>query len=144
MFRINSAICVLLFTILGCESNNNEWDKIPEGVYTGTFQRLPASDEGKIAHVTVTIYSNLWSGESDIIKYPALCYGTYQYYNHKIIFTNSCPWTADFDVSLILGGEYDFRLNGNQLEIIRSYPGRSTDTNYDIYSLTFQKQKAFR
>jgi hypothetical protein len=139
MTRLISAISILFLTIIGCESKNNGHDSIPDGVYTGTFQRQQAFGGGEVSHVTITFSSNTWTGQSDIIKYPALCHGTYNLDKQKIVFTNECAWTAEFDASLILGGVYDFKLNGTQLEIIRSFLGPSTDTWSDIYTLTIQK-----
>ena len=139
MTRLISVISILFLTIIGCESKNNGPDRIPDGVYIGTFQRQQAFGGGEVAHVTITLSSNTWTGQSDIIKYPALCHGTYKLDKQKIVFTNECAWTAEFDASLILGGAYDFKLNGTHLEIIRSFLGPSTDTWSDIYTLTIQK-----
>jgi hypothetical protein len=125
---------IVIISITSCDKSHN--DKIPDGVYTGTFQRQLAFGGGDTANVTLTFSSNTWTGQSDITKYPALCHGTYSIDKQKIIFTNDCSWTDEFDGTLILGGEYTLSLNGNQLGFIRDYRGPSSDTYVDIYNLT--------
>jgi hypothetical protein len=129
-------LTIWIVTILStsCEEFHN--DKIPDGIYTGTFQRQVAFGGGNIANVVLTFSANTWTGGSDMPKYPALCHGTYTIDKGKIIFTNDCAWTAEFDGTLILGGEYSFSLNGNQLRFIRDYRGPSSDTYADVYNLT--------
>jgi hypothetical protein len=139
MIKLISAFGIILLTSLACESNHSYPDKIPDGIYTGTFQRQQAFGGGEVAQVTLTFSENTWIGQSDKPKYPALCHGTYKLDKQKIIVTNDCPWTAEFDATLILGGDYEFNLNGNHLEIIRSFLGPSTDTWSDKYILTKQK-----
>jgi hypothetical protein len=131
---------LLLFTILslGCERNNTPSDKIPIGIYTGTFQRQLAFGGGDTAHVTITFSSSTWTGQSDRFHYPALCHGTYKIDNNKIVFANECEWTAEFDWTLILSGEYDFRINGNHLTIYHDYSTPTIDAYKDNYLLTGQ------
>lgn len=128
---------IVLISFIGCKKDTNKSpEHIPDGVYTGTFQRQLAFGGGAIANVTLTFTSNTWTEESDMPKYPALCYGTYLIENQKIIFSSDCIWTAEFDGTLILGGEYTFSLNGNQLEFVKDYRGPFTDSYIDVYSLT--------
>jgi hypothetical protein len=137
MKKLIFIIWIVIISSTSCEKSHN--DKIPDGVYTGTFQRQLAFGGGDIANVTFTFSSNTWTGQSDMPKYPALCHGTYTINKGKIIFTNDCIWTADFDGTLILGGEYTLNLNGNQLGFIRDDRGPSRDTYVDIYNLTKQE-----
>jgi len=139
MTRLFSTIWIILLTSIGCESLHNESDKIPDGLYIGTFQRQLAFGGGDTAHVTITFSSGSWTGQSDKPNYPALCHGTYKIEAHKIIFTNNCVFTADFDWTLILSGNYDFTLNGNQIKIVRSDLGPTSDTWIDNYTLTKQE-----
>lgn len=137
MKKLIFTIWIVIVSSTSCEKSHN--DKIPDGVYTGTFQRQLAFGVGDTANVIFTLSSNTWTGQSDIQKYPALCHGTYMIDKQKIIFKNDCIWTADFDGTLILGGEYTFSLNGNQLGFIRDDRGPSRDTYVDIYNLTKQE-----
>jgi len=130
---------ILILLCFSCESPKTYPDKIPDGIYNGTFQRQLVTGDGEIANVSISFSSNNWSGQSDKPKYPALCNGTYKLEKQKIIFTNDCPWTAEFDWSLILGGEYDYVLEVTQLKITKYYQRQLfTDFN-DIYTLTKQK-----
>jgi hypothetical protein len=137
MKKILFTIWIVIISSTSCEKSHN--DKIPIGVYTGTFQRQLAFGGGATANIIITFSSNTWTGQSDIPKYPALCHGTYTIDKQNIIFTNDCIWTADFDWSLILGGAYRFSLNGNQLGFLRDDRGPSSDTYVDVYRLTKQE-----
>jgi len=136
MNRLLLIIGTIIMTNIGCESKHSAPDKIPDGMYTGTFQRQHPFGGGEIAQITITFTSNTWTGQSSFQKYPALCHGTYKLDNQKITFTNDCIWTAEFDHSLILSGEFEFELINNKLTIIRRFLGPSTDTWSDNYSLT--------
>lgn len=115
----------LIFVILSC---NND-DEIPQteinGEYVGIFER-----GGNNSNVELTFKNGNWSGESEIIKFPALCNGTYSNSGNIITFENACPWTAEFDWTLILSGEWNYSLIGNSLTL--------TKTNGDKYTLTKQ------
>lgn len=137
MKKLLFAIWIIIISSTSCEKSHN--DKIPDGTYTGTFQRQLAFGGGNIANVVLTFTSNTWTGQSDMLHYPALCHGTYTINNGKIIFTNDCIWSADFDGTLILGGEYALNLKGIQLGFIRDDRGPSVDTYVDVYALTKQE-----
>jgi hypothetical protein len=99
--------------------------------YTGTFQRLGPTYEIRISKVTLNFSSDKWSGQSDMAKYPALCNGTYKIAGNKISFENGCVWTADFDWTLILSGEYELSQQNNTVKFTKS------GVNYkDVYTLT--------
>jgi hypothetical protein len=132
-------IWILILSSFSCESPDSYPDKIPDGTYTGTFQRQLVTGNGEIANVSITFCSNTWSGQSDKSEYPALCNGTYKIEKQKIIFVNDCVWTAEFDWSLILGGEYNYVLEGAQLKITRYYQRQLFTDFTDTYTLTKQK-----
>ena len=141
MKRLIQLLVIISLIGFACEPDHNFQNKIPDGVYTGTFQRQLAFGGGDTSHISITFSDNTWIGQSDKSKYPALCHGTYRIDNQKIIFTNDCIWTAEFDATLILGGEYEININDNQLNFIRDYRGPSSDTYIDIYNLTKQEKK---
>jgi hypothetical protein len=136
MRRLIELLFLMALIGFACERDNNYPAKIVDGLYTGTFQRQLAFGGGDIANVSITFSANTWTGQSDRTKYPALCNGTYRLDKGKIIFTNGCVWTAEFDWSLILGGEYVLTIDGNQLKFTRDYRGPSSDTYIDVYTLT--------
>ncbi len=107
---------------------------IPNGTYSGTFQRL-INTGGQISNVTITFSGNTWTGQSQYPKYPALCKGTYKEKSaDSISFENSCPWTAEFDWSLILSGDYKIVISGENLEMSHNYRNGYSD----IYKLKRQ------
>ena len=128
-------ICFIICTVITCESDHNYPTNIPDGEYIGTFQRQLAFGGGDTSHVSITFSSNTWTGVSDKQHYPALCHGTYSIKKDKIIFNNVCIFTADFDGTLILGGEFDFNLDDNLLKFNHNYSGSLTDAYNDCYSL---------
>lgn len=130
------SICILLFAcFLSCSEDNSLESNFQQGTFTGTFQRVQAFGDGEIAHITLIFDGNEWSGSSDITKYPALCRGTYSIKGSTITFANECPWTAEFDWSLILSGDYELTKTGNKLEFSRDYRSEDSDTYLDQYVL---------
>lgn len=128
---------ILFLTYISCE---REPDRIPFGTYVGTFQRQNAFGGGEISNVMITFSMYSWTGESDKSKYPALGDGSYSLYKDKVTFNNASVWTAEFDWSLILSGDYKIFINNDQIKISREYSGPSTDTWTDIYLLTKQNK----
>jgi len=123
----------LTLSFISCKKTNPNFI-IPNGAYSGTFQRLTNAG-GQISNVTITFSDNNWTGQSQFAKYPALCHGTYRGKGaDSLIFENACPWTAEFDWSLILSGSYKIVVSDKNLQINRSYNGVYSD----IYNLTRQ------
>ena len=133
--KISSLFISLLLTLTSCESKIENYLKIQEGTYVGTFQRQGSLSLGPISNVTLIFSDSTWSGQSDISKYPALCKGAYSYNGHNIVFTNHCAWTAEFDWSLILGGELSYSFDGQHLQLTKTL----STGKFDKYNLTIQK-----
>lgn len=129
-------ICSVLLILMGCKYENFPVIEIPDGTYAGTFQRELVWSKSDTAHVTITFSSNTWHGTSDKVKYPALCNGTYSIDGSKINFNSGCAWSAEFDWSLILSGEYILTITGNTIEFSRDYRSSTADTYVDKYRLT--------
>jgi hypothetical protein len=115
----------ILITTLACNNDDDNSQPNIDGVYLGTFER-----NGTTANVDLTFTNGSWTGESEIIKFPALCNGTYSISGNLITFENACVWTAEFDWTLILGDEWNFSLNGNTVIL--------TKNSGDKYILTKQ------
>lgn len=116
--------------LYGCWDLSQQASPLPvadlNGTYKGTFQR----GSGDIANVTLVFNNGSWTGESNIPRYPALCNGIFQINNGgKLLFENRCPWTADFDWTLILNGDFEALASGSTLILRR---------NTDVYRLTKQ------
>ena len=123
------AMLYLTSTTVSCNKSSSSIS-IPNGTYVGTFQRL-TSNGGQISNVTLTFSDSNWTGQSQFAKYPALCHGTYMTNGSAIVFKNLCMWTAEFDWSLILSSDYQYKLSGNSLQI-----RRNNNLYEDVYKLT--------
>lgn len=115
---------VLLVIMLGCNQDEENLQSL-NGTYMGIFVR-----NQQAAKVELSFDNGTYQGYSERYKFPALCRGTYTVSGSKITFANDCPWTAEFDWTLILSGEWDFKLTGNILIL--------TSSGGDKYTLTRQ------
>lgn len=106
--------------LVSCEYEQvNKTEKVKPGVYKGQFIRTSPYAKFSPAQVTVEFTGDRFTGQSDVIKYPAICFGTYRVEGSEMNFKNECFFTADFDWTLILQGNYQYQVHENQLEITR-------------------------
>ncbi|WKK73516.2 hypothetical protein QYS49_16285 [Marivirga salinae] len=125
---------IILIISASCQLNDLEPVIITDGTYTGFFGRSSPNAKYQASDVTLIFKGNTYQGQSSIQKYPAICRGTFTMKGNKIEFTNECPWTAEFDWTYILTGEFDIYKEGEEIIIQRSY-GEET---YDTYRMTKQ------
>jgi hypothetical protein len=140
MNNLYIVIFALLLGFSSCEKTKNPTNSIPDGTYFGTFQRFDDENIGQTANVSISLLSGKWFGESDLEKYPALCRGTYKVDGNKLIFINECAWTAEFDWSLILSGEYSFVFEGDSLTFSKVIANPTNSSSVDIYKLALPKE----
>lgn len=121
---MKTKILTLFLTIgivvfISCSSNdNNTLVQVPYGNYTGTFTVEYTNGNTFSKPVTVRfIEENVYSSTGNTDYYPAGGNGTFEINGSTILFNDIGVWTANFDWNLILNGEYDFSLNGNELII---------------------------
>jgi hypothetical protein len=109
---------IAISALFACKKNddNNKGITLPEGMYIGTFHRTGMDT----ASISLTLDGNNYAGQSDIDKYPAICHGSYEFYDNTIRFTDSCSWTANFDWTLILDGPYSITRNNNEWRFSRT------------------------
>lgn len=119
-------IGLVIAIVISCKKANNSEAIQLKGSYKGTFQRQ-ATGERKISTINIDFSSNSWSGESEFAKYPGLCYGAFEIIQDSILFTNLCPWTAEFDQTLVLSQKYKLKIAENVIEISRNYENGSKD-----------------
>ncbi|WP_162996822.1 hypothetical protein [Mucilaginibacter kameinonensis] len=132
---MKSLLCFLVLIVtLGasCKKNDNQAIKL-SGTYAGTFQRK-VSGSGAVSNVSLSFSTDAWNGESQTVKYPALSHGSFSTTGNKINFKNESVWTAEFDWSLILSGDYDIAVSGNKIIISKSY----ATGMMDVYTLSKQ------
>ena len=126
------SVIFLSVILISCKKDvDKRWD----GIYQGIFQRQ-IGITGAVSNVSLTISSDGYTGYSSQAKYPAICNGMLSITADKIIFHNACVWTADFDGTLILDGEYKLDVIGDSLVFHKDYNG--IIFTRDIYKLKKQ------
>lgn len=117
---------LLTSVIVACDDDTMNIDTI-SGTYQGTFGRSHPNAKFESSEVTLTFRDNGFTGTSEKSRYPAICHGSFEVNGNTITFTDSCIWTADFDWSLILSGDFEASTNGKELILKRTF-GKTTDT----------------
>ncbi|MEQ8470305.1 MAG: hypothetical protein RIC35_03930 [Marinoscillum sp.] len=118
---------------LACSDETPELTSIEEGTYEGTFTRSSDRQRNQSANVILTFEDGAFTGASDQQKFPAICRGSYEVNTSGILFSDSCIWTADFDWSLILSGQFSIAKDRDNLILTKS-----REDIIDIYQLTRQ------
>ena len=124
--KLGLLIVLGLVLMMRCNKNDDE-NAQPEisGAYIGIFER-----NGNTSNIELNFMNGIYSGESEIEKFPAICNGNYLISNNTIEFENVCVWTAEFDWTLILGENWNYTKENNILIMTKS--------NGDKYTLTKQ------
>jgi len=104
-----------------------------EGTYEGHFIRSSPTAKYQPSKVILTLSNGEFRGESERTKYPAICNGTYEVKGNKVEFSNACVWTAEFDWTLILSGEFSAELASDELTL-----QRNIGSIWDLYELKRQ------
>ncbi len=104
------------------------------GTYVGTFTRSSPTADYATAEVTLVLKDNSFSGSSEKTKYPAIGKGTYHVVEgQKIIFEDKSFWTAEFDWTLILDGEFSISTANDMVTLTKQQGGMT-----DVYRLVRQ------
>jgi hypothetical protein len=133
-------LCLSLVTaLISCETDENLMNgPLVPGTYEGIFYRTESGVTHYVLNqVSLELTSGRFSGASSVSRYPAICHGTYFVSGIKIKFVDECFWTAEFDWTLILSGEYTLSVDGNTLKMTKCY---RNDT-CDVYELELQAAK---
>lgn len=109
--------------------------RIADGQYVGTFQRATPTGKFATANVLLTLQDGRFSGSSDQDRYPAIGSGTYTQTDAAITFVNENMWTADFDWTLILTGEFSRTVDSDGTLVLQKKQGEGS---YDTYRLRAQ------
>ena len=119
-------LAMVLFTgLLAC--NKEKFEEQIKGSYKGTFQRVSPTGFYPPQQITLHLNDNSFSGESTNARQPAICHGSWEAGGSNINFKNGCVWTADFDWTLILEGDFEYELNGTHLKMWKAI-GEIIDT----------------
>lgn len=114
-------IAFILGLTVACSDERPEIISIEEGTYEGTFTRSTDEQRNQSATVTLTLINGTFTGFSDQPKFPAMCKGSYEVNASGILFVDSCYWTADFDWSLVLAGQFSIRQDGGELILTKRH-----------------------
>jgi len=88
-------------------------------VYQGEFERISIAGSNK-SNITLKFKDGVYTGSSSVLNFPAIGKGNIENYTtSKVKFKNTSYWTANFDWSLILDGEYDIRTTNDSLLLQR-------------------------
>jgi hypothetical protein len=126
----------LVIALISCEAGEDLMNgPLVPGTYKGIFYRTESGATCYVLNqVSLELTSDRFSGSSSVSHYPAICHGTYSLNGTKIKFADECFWTAEFDWSLILSGEYTLSIDGNKVKMTRRYE----NDLQDVYELELQ------
>jgi hypothetical protein len=134
-------IITLMAVVMSCDSQDPvdlaDAQQLTTGLgdsYSGIFFRDNPNIDSKTANVTLNFNGNEFSGQSDIIKYPGICHGNFSVLNGEIEFVNQCPWTAEFDWTLILHGKFKAEIRGDSLYLTKKIDEETTDHYHLIHN----------
>ena len=130
--KVNKLVLVLiLFTILSCKKEVEVLEEVETietitiyGNYTGTFFR-----DGIYSNVELAFNDWEFTGTSETDNFPAICNGSYTLSDSVVSFQNKCSYTANFDWTLILSGNWNYTLNDNVLKLNNFNGGEFVLTN---------------
>lgn len=130
-------LCLFLTTaLISCERDENLiTGPLVPGTYEGIFYRTESGADCYVLNqVSIKLTSDRFSGSSSVSRYSAICHGSYNVSGTKIKFADECFWTAEFDWTLILSGDYTLSIDGNKAKMTRRYE----NDIQDVYELELQ------
>lgn len=127
------ACMAMTLMLVACDKNDSPDPGTGElsGTFMGTFSRTGMDTSG----VTLEFNENSFQGQTIQPRYPAICRGSFVLHESTITFTDSCVWTADFDWTLILNGNYNISFTADETIRIWRTNGTVTD-EYLLRKLT--------
>ena len=123
-----------MLLLFSCQQDDQQ-GYVLQGEYSGIYFRSSPNARYQAAQVNVVFEESTFNGSSSISRYPAICRGAYTISGNTIDFINVCVWTADFDWSYILAGEFSLSVEDDEIVMVRNM-GNST---FDTYRLKKKK-----
>ena len=121
---------LLLFTLLlfvGCKdksTNSSNSPLIEVGEYNGIFT-FTENDYTSTSNVKFTFTDTIYTCIPQKAYMPPTGGGKYEYQKDKIVLTDMVMHTAEFDWTLILGGEFNYSKSGNTIILIQEDKNRN-------------------
>jgi hypothetical protein len=109
---ITTVAIITSAALISCDKSDESPISL-NGRYMGSFSRTGMDT----SEVTLLFVNNTYSGQSNRTNYPAICRGSFDVDDNTIQFADSCSWTANFDWSLILSGQYSISYNDGAVRI---------------------------
>ena len=122
-FYLSLFFCLAL---ISC-SDNAVSPKMLEGSYEGIFIMTCTDCTPQSTDVVLDFDNSQFTGSSNSRNLPAIGTGAFSIKENNIQFTNASFWTADFDWSLILDGNYKCTFKEETLQLERKL-GKHTYT----------------
>ncbi|MFD2034428.1 hypothetical protein ACFSKL_06475 [Belliella marina] len=116
LFTILGLIC----SLVGCGLMDGLNEQSLSGYYEGTFERFVDGNSAGVADVSINFEGFNFNGLSEEPRYPVICAGNYSIKRKTISFSNTCIFTADFDWTLILSGDWRIEEAGENLTLSKS------------------------
>ncbi|WAC39820.1 hypothetical protein [Pedobacter sp. SL55] len=138
MMKQTYLLLVFYLLLTACEKDQSLRNF--EGNYNGIFN---ASSYGlKINAPTEIAFAN---GRFTVNEGYKLGSGTYKIISNNVVeFKDENYWTAEFDWALLLSGEYDYKINGNNLVLTKRITKSSCflckETNNNSYQYKLKKK----
>ena len=113
MNLLHAVLVTFLFGfLLGCTEEEKSIILEAElvGEYQGVFER-----GGSSSKVILNLDRNQFSGSSDQLQFPTICKGSYVLDGSTLTFQDECFYNGLYDSTLILNGDWEISLEGDQL-----------------------------
>ena len=114
---------LLISLNFGCEDVGMRLE-IRNGTYTGTFTIRQSDGSEHSGGVTFTFHDGSYTCSPEVRYLPPGGAGTYHTFGTTLVLTDTVAHTAEFDWTLILGGEFAFSFDGRTLKLTQD------DTKY--------------
>ncbi len=109
---------IMALGLVACEKSASD-DQVLSGRYLGIFSRTGMDT----SQVSLFFDLNHFEGFSSNNYYPAICAGNFELSAGQISFADTCAWTANFDWSLILSGDYNIQFTDGIVRIWKTSGG---------------------
>ncbi len=116
-------LCLIAVTmvLIACDKTDTASNSL-YGRYIGIFSRTGMDT----SQVSLLFTGDRFEGQTGQAVYPAICRGSFDLGANTIHFADSCAWSASFDWSLILSGEYNINFGDGTVRIWKT-DGSITD-----------------
>ena len=122
-----SILLVTLLLVIGCKDKSTESSNSPlieRGEYNGIFT-FTENENTSTSNVKFTFTDTLYTCVPQKVYMPPTGGGKYELQKDKIVLTDMVMHTAEFDWTLILGGDFSYSKSGNTIILIQDDKARN-------------------